>query len=127
MAGTGKRAGQKKALVGPDYLGKSGFKMKHPRIVHAITLQYLEERAEHLVREGLIEKSKDLYVADLGKLGFQKLLSKGSVRKKFQITVEQATLHAIEKIQKAGGSVTVTEQKEEAPQMVKGMEKAKEA
>ena len=54
-----------------------------------------------------VEKS-NVFIIDLSKMGFNKLLSKGLVSKKFNITVDAATAKAIEKIEKAGGSVKVT-------------------
>jgi len=48
-----------------------------------------------------------MYVVDLGKVGYTKLLSGGTPTKKMQIIVNQASAKAIEKIKSSGGAVTV--------------------
>lgn len=113
-AGTGKRGDAKKPSIwkNKDYFGKRGFKLKRKE-KKATTLNYLEEKAESLFKKGLIEKNKDIYVVDIKKLGFDKLLSKGIVKKKFMITANEATSRAVEKVEKAGGKVKVLAQKEE--------------
>ncbi|MBS3112701.1 uL15 family ribosomal protein [Candidatus Woesearchaeota archaeon] len=108
-AGTGKRADSKKPCIWAlDYFGKYGFKKKNANIIKAINIHYLENHINSLLNlKKAVEKS-NVFIIDLSKMGFNKLLSKGLVSKKFNITVDAATAKAIEKIEKAGGSVKVT-------------------
>ena len=46
---------------------------------------------------------------DLGKMGIDKLLGSGRVTRALYITVEHASARAVEKIEAAGGSVTLAE------------------
>ncbi len=109
-SGSGKRGDQKK----PSFwkarrsLGKSGFtsKSRLPKI-NAIDIRTLEDSLPTLVKKGLVDDKGGLYVIDLAKLGYNKLLSAGKVTKKFDITVGFASAKAIEKIESAGGKVTV--------------------
>lgn len=57
------------------------------------------------LEKNLAKKRGDAIIIDLGKAGFDKLLSKGTVRHKLKIKVKNATANSIEKIEKAGGLV----------------------
>ena len=46
---------------------------------------------------------------DLGEIGVDKLLGSGRVSRALHITVEHASARAVEKIEAAGGSVTLAE------------------
>jgi large subunit ribosomal protein L15 len=94
----------------PDWLGKHGFN-RPPSIVkkvYAVDIKTIEEKLPLLEKEGIAVKKGTSYEIDLGALGFNKLLSTGQVNAKYNITVENASAKAIEKISAAGGSVTVT-------------------
>ena len=107
MAGTGKRADQKKPSIWKeDYFGKFGFKKKGfiEKIV-SINLEKLDISVDAFVKHGSIKKEGDAYACDLGKLGFNKLLGKGKVNRKFKISVQYASARAIGKIKAAGGEV----------------------
>ncbi len=113
MAGSGKRADQKKPTIlkkfGNDYYGKHGFKLpfevqKH---VKAINLVDLQAKLGHYVTEKLVSKEGDSFVIDLEKLGYQKLLGKGDVRFKMKISAPSFSVNAKEKIEKAGGAANV--------------------
>jgi len=58
-----------------------------------------------LVEKKLISKENDQYTIDIAKLGYNKLLGRGKITKKFNITVPAASKHAIEAVKAAGGSV----------------------
>lgn len=111
----GKRGSAKGTLIQQkrEYFGKFGFKKKNVIPVKAVTLQYLEERADTLVSLGKIELKNGVYVVDLNTLGFNKLLSKGAVKRKFKIITQTATPSAVEKVRGAGGEIQVTAAKEE--------------
>lgn len=107
MAGSGKRADQlKPSLWKERYFGKLGFVKKG--IVEAIkpvSILYLEENIGKLVESNLASKSGDIFTIDLGKMGFNKLLSQGKVTRKFKIIADYASAGAVEKIKNAGGEV----------------------
>ena len=100
MAGTGKRADQKKTFIlktiGNKYFGKTGFKIpqKMKIDIKIINLDQLNK----------IKKDN----IDLKELGYNKLLGKGKITKKLIITVPYSSKKAIEKIEKAGGEVKTT-------------------
>ncbi|MFH1063459.1 MAG: uL15m family ribosomal protein [Candidatus Woesearchaeota archaeon] len=113
-AGSGKRGDQKKPLYwkDKDYFGKNGFTSK-TRVIESVTINIktLEDRAEALVSKGLMKSENGIYVVNLADIGYNKLLSTGNVTKKFNITVENATAKAIDKIKNVGGNVTVRSKK----------------
>ena len=109
MAGTGKRADSKKPSIWKDkhYFGKHGFVSKTPKVkIKAINISELEEHAEHYVSSKLITKEKGIYIVELKKLGFNKLLGSGQVSGKFKINAPYSSFAAVEKIKEAGGEVT---------------------
>ena len=90
-----------------DHFGRHGFKRhksisKQPRIINLFTLQ---DMLPTFLEKNLAKKRGDAIIIDLGKAGFDKLLSKGTVRHKLKIKVKNATANSIEKIEKAGGLV----------------------
>ncbi len=111
MAGSGKRADQKKPtilkLYGQSYFGKRGFKIpKKLKInIQPINIDYLEKNIGNLLTKNLIKKEGDSFIVNLEDLGFNKLLGKGKVTKKFKIKVESFSKKAEEKIKKAGGEI----------------------
>lgn len=117
MAGTGKRSDNKKTSIWKDtkYFGRYGFKYQgtSPKIT-AVNVQWLDESADMFVKEGIATKEGNVYVIDLGKLGYNKLLSTGKVSKKFRITVEHASENAITKLKESGSEIIVTAKKEAA-------------
>ena len=61
-----------------------------------------------LEREGLAkEGSKEI---NLTALGYEKLLGSGKVETAWEVTVERATPRAVEKLEAAGGKVTLVEE-----------------
>lgn len=105
-AGSGKRGDAKKPSFWKDtrYFGKSGFVKKgQKRVIKAVNIGYLEENLEELLSKGLIKEEKGVYVIDAAKLGFNKILGKGKVTKKFKIKAESISLNAVGKVEKAGG------------------------
>jgi large subunit ribosomal protein L15 len=117
MAGSGKRADQKKPtilkLFGPSYYGKHGFKMP-PEIqkkVKIINIQDLQEKLVFFVYEKLVTKEGDSFVVDLKKLGYDKLVGKGNVRFKFRINVPSISSisNGVKaKVEEKGGAVNVS-------------------
>ncbi len=111
MAGSGKRADQKKPtifkLYGNTYFGKSGFHrpQKVTKKIKAINLSELVSKLDKYTQLNLVSKDKDFYVIDLEKLGFQKLLGGGGVSVKLKIKAKQFSKGAIEKIEESGGII----------------------
>jgi len=96
MAGSGKRADQKKPSIlkkyGSSYFGKKGFKRPQKMIKKIKTINVFE-----------LTHFKDKI--DLTQLGYDKLLGKGSINKPLEVKISFASKMAIEKIEKAGGKV----------------------
>ena len=114
MAGTGKRGDTIKPRIwDKKYFGKSGFKKKNIKEkVNAISIGCLEGKLSSLLNKKLISKEGDSYIVDMGKMGFNKLLSQGKVLNKFKIKVDCASKKAVEKIKSGGGVVDFLEEKE---------------
>jgi len=96
MAGSGKRADQKKPSIinkyGLEYFGKHGFKrpqdvIKKYKIINVGDLNFDKEEIS------------------LKKEGFEKLLGKGVPNKKYIIQVKSCSKKAKEKIESVGGQV----------------------
>lgn len=111
MAGTGKRADQKKPtilkLYGNTYFGKRGFVRPKSltKKIKAINIEQLNK----LIEKGLVKKEKDIYNINLEELGYQKLLSKGNLKYKAKIKVKYFSKNATEKIKQQGGEIVSDE------------------
>jgi large subunit ribosomal protein L15 len=73
-----------------------------------VNVGHLSSIASTLTDLGKVSEKAGIFTLDLPSLGFQKLLGGGRVEHKLTITVREASARAIEKIEAAGGSVTVT-------------------
>jgi len=88
-------------------IGKRGF-VRPPTTVRklkTINVSHLEAMVPRLLKENKVTKEKNLYKIDLTQLGYEKLLGQGEVTLPLEITVEEASERAIEKIEQAGGKV----------------------
>ena len=107
MAGTGKRADQKKISIlkefGSEYFGKRGFHI-HDSITRDIKYINLEDLPEG-------------HDVNLTKLGFDKLLGKGVISRKVKVTVEMCSEIARKKSRKLEGKSFCLEQSNEFPQI----------
>lgn len=107
MAGSGKRADQKKPTIlkmyGNTYFGKVGFKrpQKIVRRDKIVNLYFLEENANNLAK-----KEGDFFVINLNELGYTKLLGSGNVTKKFKVICLNYSKKAEEKIKKLNGEIS---------------------
>lgn len=117
MAGSGKRADQKKPSIlaeyGNKYFGKHGFKRPFAKKVKVINLSSINSRIDSMVRKGLAKFGSGTYIIELDKLGYDKLLGSGNVTKKFKIKVNHASSKAIERVKAAGGEVELLQPEEE--------------
>ena len=97
MAGSGKRADQKKSLVlklyGHGYFGKQG-----------ITSKGTERDKGDRINVGEIQEK---YKSGELNLSSYKILGDGEIKNKFIITAQSASKSAIEKVEKAGGKIIV--------------------
>ncbi|MBU0628304.1 MAG: 50S ribosomal protein L15 [Nanoarchaeota archaeon] len=116
MAGTGKRGDAIKTLIwkDKDYFGKHGFKFKGVQDkINAVNIDDIQCKLEKLIKDKLVLKEGNIYIIDLSKMGYNKLLGNGKVINKFKITVGYASSKAVEKIKNAGGEVILTEKEGE--------------
>ncbi len=113
-AGSGKRGDAKKPSYWKikNFSGKHGFTSKRPAVGFVMNAGHLSSMIDTLVTQGLAEKSGKGYAVDLEKLRIERLLGGGIVNVAMDVTVERASPSAIEKIEKAGGKVTVTAEPE---------------
>lgn len=108
-AGTGKRADCKKPTYWTDdRMGKQGFKSKSTAVKRKpINLKDLDEHVVQWVAQGKFKESGGVYEGNLKDVGFNKLLATGTLRKKFNLTVDFASARAVARIQHAGGTIVV--------------------
>jgi len=91
----------------PDWImGKRGFKRPQDMVrlsnVNAINIKDLDYKIENIAK-----KSADTYNINLNEINIQKLLGRGQINKKINVSVNKASKRAIEKIEAAGGKVTL--------------------
>jgi large subunit ribosomal protein L15 len=100
----------------PDWdLGKKGFKRPQDlnRIyqVNTLNIKDLDINIDNLVLDKKATKSGNSYNINLNQVNIQKLLGKGEINKAINISVNKASKRAIEKIEAAGGKITLTSKK----------------
>jgi len=115
MAGTGKRADQKKTLVinlyGNDYFGKDrALRRKVSPKPKTITLKYINQNLQTLVMQEKATESNGVYELNLE--GY-KIVGNDAVHHKLKIRASAASKSAAEQIKKAGGEL-ITDVSEEA-------------
>ena len=96
----------------PDWdFGKRGFKRPQDinRIyqVNALNVKDLDSKIDELTKNNKASKSGNTYTIDLKNINIQKILGRGEINKKINISVNKASKRAIEKIESAGGKVTL--------------------
>lgn len=126
MAGTGKRADQKKTLViklyGNAYFGKQGITSKGTKrdIRKRINLKDIELNLEKYGK-----KVGDKFEIELKAY---KILGDGEVKNKLIIQAKEASSSAIEKVEKAGGKLLLSPKlAENSGKQVQAIEKVKKA
>jgi len=112
MAGTGKRADAKKPSIWKNkkYFGKFGFKSKSRENIKAVNLSYFEEHLNRLVTDKKVEQENDMYIIDISKLGYNKLLGNGKITKKYKFIAGYASQNAIDKVKRGGGNIILKDQ-----------------
>jgi large subunit ribosomal protein L15 len=108
MAGSGKRADQKKSLViklyGNEYFGKQGVTSRGTErdTRKRINLSDVEFNIGTYIKKGIAKKTKDGIEINLKNY---KILGGGELKSKLIITASEASKSAIEKVKKAGGKI----------------------
>jgi large subunit ribosomal protein L15 len=93
----------------PKHFGKYGFK-RPPRSIlkfNPVNLDYLDEKSEELVKQGLAMSKNGAIEIDITDLGYNKVLGKGKVNRPLIIKSPKFSSLAIQKIEEAGGEVIV--------------------
>ncbi len=123
-AGKGKTTGWKKSkksyylkqkelgFPDPDWdFGKKGFKRPQDirRIyrVNTLNIKDLDLTIKDLTQKNIATKTGTTYTINMKDLNVQKILGRGEINNKINITVDKASKRAIEKIESAGGKVTL--------------------
>jgi len=96
----------------PDWdMGKKGFKRPQDMVrlstINTVNVKDLDYKIEKLVEEKKATKSGDTYTINLVSVNIQKVLGRGEINKKVNITVNKASERAVQKIEAAGGKVTI--------------------
>lgn len=123
--GAGKRGGRGMAgnhkhryihvikYYGKEYFGRHGFK-RPQSVVKAdigLNLSALREQIDRFIEAGAAKKKGAGYDVDLEKMGYTKLLGTGSLGDlKVHILTQKASSRAVEKVEGAGGTVTIKEE-----------------
>ena len=106
MAGSGKRSDTKKPSIWKEkYFGKFGFVSKRVKNIKAVNISFLDKNVDKLESKKFLNKENGFFSIDMEKLGFNKLLSSGSVSNKYKIKIPFASKKAIEKIKNSGGII----------------------
>lgn len=113
MAGTKKHLWTWITAHEPDYFGRGRRGFKRPRAVtrevRSINLGEIEEILPELMASGFARELEDGRVElDLMKIGYNKLLGRGSVSRPLVVKVGSASKHAVSKLESIGGSVILT-------------------
>jgi large subunit ribosomal protein L15 len=91
--------------------GQTGFKSISQRLNKfdsIINLLDVERNFDSFLTDGIITKEKDLFVCDLKKAGYDKLLGKGILNHKMKFIVDVATKKAISKVEELKGEVVLS-------------------
>ena len=90
-----------------DYYGRHGFKRPQCTVTANSTINVgeLAEQLDRFVSLGFATKDGDVYNVNLTDAGIDKLLGNGNIGTAVNVTVDQASAIAIEKIKAAGGSI----------------------
>ncbi|MFX1493756.1 MAG: uL15m family ribosomal protein [Promethearchaeota archaeon] len=96
----------------PDWImGKKGFKrpqdIKRIYKTNTLNIKDLDLKIDKLVLENIATKTGNTYIINLNDINIQKVLGRGEINKKINISVNKASKQAIEKIEAAGGKVTL--------------------
>ncbi|WP_414469316.1 uL15 family ribosomal protein [Methanobacterium sp. ACI-7] len=93
----------------PKHFGKYGFKRPQRSITkfNPVNLDYLDEKSEEFVQQGLAQKKDDIIEIDVTDLGYNKVLGKGKLNKPLIIKSPMFSGSAVQKIEEAGGETVI--------------------
>jgi len=96
----------------PDWeMGKTGFKRPQDMVrlskVNSLNIKDLDHKIDILVEEKKATKSGNAYTINLNDLNIQKILGRGEIKKQINLSVNKASKKAVEKIEAAGGKITL--------------------
>jgi large subunit ribosomal protein L15 len=103
-AGSGKKCDSKKTKIWgtkPSHLGSKGFASRY-KADSCLNICDVEAKLDKWLEKGLIVKEGALFIVDLKKLGFDKLLGGGKIRHKMKIVVPSASARVEEKLKAEG-------------------------
>jgi len=91
----------------PKHFGKYGFKRPQGSILkfNPVNIDYLDQKSEELVKQGLAQKKDKAIEIDVTDLGYNKVLGKGKITKPLIIKSPKFSSLAIQKIEEAGGEI----------------------
>jgi large subunit ribosomal protein L15 len=105
---------KQKELGFPDSdwdIGKKGFKRPQDTVriyqINTINVRDLDSKIDDYVIEKKAVKSGNTYNINLNEINIQKVLGRGEINKKINVTVNVASKRAIEKVEAAGGKITL--------------------
>lgn len=89
----------------PDRYGKHGFKRPQKTIFKykPVNLDFLDEKADELVQQGLATEEKGKIVVDVTQLGYNKVLGRGKITQPLIVKSIKFSQTALNKIEEAGG------------------------
>ncbi len=89
----------------PQHFGKYGFKRPQKAVFkfRAVNLDYLDEKAQELVKNGQATEEKGKIVIDVTELGYNKVLGRGKLTQALLIKSPLFSQSALRKIEEAGG------------------------
>ena len=93
----------------PKHFGKYGFK-RPPRSIlkfSPVNLDYLDEKSEDLVNQGLAQRKDNAIEIDVTDLGYNKVLGKGKINRPLIIKSPKFSSSAVQKIAEAGGEIII--------------------
>ncbi len=101
----------------PDWnIGKRGFKRPQDIVriyqTNTMNVKDLDLSIENFVLDKKATKSGNTYNIDLNEINIQKVLGRGEINKTINVTVNKASKKAIEKVEAAGGKITLLSQLE---------------
>ena len=112
MAGSGKRADQKKTLIlklyGNDYFGKQGITSKGTKRDRRkrVNIETIQKNIDNYIKKGLAKPVTGGFEINLEDY---KILGEGEINKKLIINAKEASESAIAKVKKAGGEIHIKE------------------
>jgi len=125
-AGSGKRGDAKKPSFWKERAGRTGFTSKSRKKIKALNLEVIHAKLDSWLKKGFVIKKPAGYELELKKLGYNKLLGKGSVKEKFIIIADFASKKAVDKVKKVGGDVKVLQEKKVKTKVKKEKKKEEE-